>query len=88
MCIIGLATQDAPINPTSWLMKEVAVTSSMAYFYEDFEIAMGMIADGRVEVASLHTVTTGMDGLADVIDELAAGPTDQTKVLVRPDWSY
>ncbi len=84
MCIIGLSTSDAPINPTSWLMKEVAVTSSMAYFYEDFEIAMGMIADGRVQLDPLHSSTIDLADLGPTIDRLASGPTDETKVLVRP----
>ncbi|MCH7790570.1 MAG: hypothetical protein IH940_14185 [Acidobacteria bacterium] len=69
----------------TWLMKEVAVTSAMAYFHEDFETAMGMIADGRVELDALHTATVGLDQLGEMRETLSAGATDQTKVLVRPN---
>jgi (R,R)-butanediol dehydrogenase/meso-butanediol dehydrogenase/diacetyl reductase len=84
MCLIGLATSDVSINPVTWLMKEVAVTSSMAYFHEDFETAMGMIADGRIELDLLHTDTVGLDKLGDTLESLSAGATNQTKVLVQP----
>jgi (R,R)-butanediol dehydrogenase/meso-butanediol dehydrogenase/diacetyl reductase len=84
MCLIGLATAEVTINPMTWLMKEVAVTSAMAYFHEDFETAMGMIADGRIELDSLHTSTIGLDQLGTTLETLASGSTDQTKVLVRP----
>jgi (R,R)-butanediol dehydrogenase/meso-butanediol dehydrogenase/diacetyl reductase len=84
LCIIGLANSAVTINPMTWLMKEVAVTSAMAYFHEDFETAMGMIADGRIELDALHTATIGLDELGDTLEMLSAGPTDQTKILVRP----
>jgi (R,R)-butanediol dehydrogenase/meso-butanediol dehydrogenase/diacetyl reductase len=57
MCLIGLADQDAPISPTQWLIKEITVTSALAYFREEFEMSMGMIADGRIVTEPLHTAT-------------------------------
>ncbi len=50
MCLIGLADGDAPISPGAWLVKEISVTSSLAYLHEEFEMSMGMMADGRVVV--------------------------------------
>ena len=60
MCLIGLADGDAPISPGAWLVKEISVTSSLAYLHEEFEMSMGMIADGRVVVEPLHTSTVGL----------------------------
>lgn len=86
MCLIGLAEGDAPMTPGIWLIKEIAVTSALAYFHEEFEMAMGMIADGRVAVEPLHTSTTSLAGFRDALVDLASGTSDQAKVLVNPNW--
>lgn len=85
MCLIGLSDSEALITPAVWLVKEIAVTASLAYFHEEFEMAMGMMADGRVVVEPLHTSTVGLDGLADALTDLAGGRSVQTKVLVDPN---
>jgi (R,R)-butanediol dehydrogenase/meso-butanediol dehydrogenase/diacetyl reductase len=85
MCLIGLADEDAPITPTTWLVKEIRVTAALAYFHEEFEMAMGMMADGRVRVDPLHTATVGLGELGATIADLAAGDSDQIKVLVDPN---
>jgi (R,R)-butanediol dehydrogenase/meso-butanediol dehydrogenase/diacetyl reductase len=84
MCLIGLADQDASINPGAWLIKEISVTSSLAYLHEEFELAMGMIADGRIRVEPMHSLTIGLDGLGTALADLASGTSIQTKVLVDP----
>jgi (R,R)-butanediol dehydrogenase/meso-butanediol dehydrogenase/diacetyl reductase len=84
MCLVGLADSDAPISPGAWLVKEISVTSSLAYLHEEFEMAMGMIADGRVAVEPLHTETVGLDGLEAALVDLASGQSTQMKVLVDP----
>lgn len=85
MCLIGLAEGDAAISPGVWLVKEIAVTSSLAYLHEEFEMAMGMIADGRIQVEPLHTSTVGLEGFADALADLAGGSSDEVKVLVDPN---
>lgn len=84
MCLIGLADSDASISPGAWLVKEISVTSSLAYLHEEFEIAMGMMADGRVVVDQLHTGTIELDGLEAALVDLASGTSAHTKVLVDP----
>ncbi len=84
VCLIGLADQDATISPQTWLVKEIAFTAALAYFHEEFEMAMGMIADGRIAVDPLHSSTVGLDGLDAALADLAGGTTTQTKVLVDP----
>ena len=84
MCLIGLAEGDAPISPGAWLVKEISVTSSLAYLHEEFEMSMGMIADGRVVVEPLHTATVGLDELEAALADLASGASQQIKVLVDP----
>lgn len=86
MCLIGLADGDAAISPATWLLKEIHVTASLAYAHEEFALAMGMIADGRISLEPLHSSTTNLVGLSSVLDNLARGGTGQTKVLVNPNW--
>ncbi len=86
VCLIGLAGGPVSIDPVGWLRKEITVTAALAYLHDEFALSMDLLADGRVRVDRLHTSTTQLDGLADVLDELAAGGSMQTKVLVKPDW--
>lgn len=84
VCLIGLADGDALISPHVWLVKEIVFTTSLAYFHEEFEMAMGMIADGRVVTEPLHTTTVGLDALGGALADLASGATNHVKVLVDP----
>lgn len=85
MCLIGLADEDAPITPASWLIKEISVTSALAYTREEFDLAMGMIADGRFRTEPLHSSTVGLDRLEATLADLASGKSAHTKVLVDPN---
>ena len=84
MCLIGFADSDAQISPAAWLVKEIGVVAALAYTHEEFEMAMGMMADGRVVVDPLHSLTVGLDGLAEALADLASGSSAQVKVLVDP----
>ncbi len=84
MCLVGLADTDATIVPHTWLVKEIGVTAALAYTHEEFDLAMGMIADGRVRLEPLHSSTVGLGALGDALTELGSGRSAQTKVLVDP----
>lgn len=85
MCLIGLAESDASISPSAWLIKEIRVSAALAYFHEEFEMVMGMMADGRVDVDPLHTGTVGLDGLSNALADLGSGASSHTKILVDPN---
>lgn len=84
MCLIGLADADATIVPAVWLVKEISVTTALAYQRHEFEMAMGMIADGRVDVTALHTATVGLGELDAALADLGSGGSEHLKVLVDP----
>ncbi len=88
MCLIGLAEGDAPMSPGAWLVKEISVTSSLAYLHEEFEMSMGMMADGRIVVDSMHTSTVGLGTFESALADLASGSSDQMKVLVDPNREF
>ncbi|MEP1124683.1 MAG: zinc-binding dehydrogenase [Ilumatobacter sp.] len=85
MCLVGLPDEEAAITVGTWLVKEIRTTSSLAYVREEFEMAMGMIADGRVVVEPMHSSTVGLDGLEAALADLASGTSEQVKVLVDPN---
>ncbi len=85
MCLVGLPDGDAPISVGTWLVKEIRTTASLAYVREEFEMAMGMIADGRVRLEPLHTSTVGLDGFEAALADLASGTSEHVKVLVDPN---
>ncbi|BAN01176.1 zinc-dependent alcohol dehydrogenase [Ilumatobacter coccineus] len=87
ICLIGVPDTDATISPAVWLVKEIRMTAALAYFHEEFDMAMRMMADGRVLVEPLHTSTASLAGLGDAIADLAGGATQQAKVLVNPNWA-
>ena len=83
MCLIGLASGLATIDPQIWLVKEINVHAALAYTHEEFAMAMGMVADGRINLDAMHTATVGLTGLNDALAGLAGG-TGEMKVLVDP----
>lgn len=84
MTLIGLAIGDAPISPRTWLTKEIQVAAALGYSHEEFDMVMGYIADGRVDVDVLHSSTVSLDGLDAALADLASGQSTQVKVLVDP----
>ncbi len=81
--LVGMPNIPAQIDAGTWLVKEVRLATSLAYLHEEFEIAMGLVADGRIQCAPLHTSTVSLAGLADAFARLADQP-GEVKVLVDP----
>ena len=81
--LVGLANEDATINPGSWISKAVRLVASVAYSHQEFAIAADLIASGRIQVRPLHTHTASLDGIADAF-ALLNEDRRQIKILVDP----
>lgn len=81
--LVGMATSDAQIAPGSWLVKEVRLAASIGYLHEEFDVAMQLVADGRVRTEVLHTDTVALGQIQPAFDALLSGG-GQVKVLVDP----
>jgi (R,R)-butanediol dehydrogenase/meso-butanediol dehydrogenase/diacetyl reductase len=81
--LVGVPNGASEIYGAVWLIKEVNLTSSIAYLNEDFEIAQGLVVDGRIQTETLHTKTVGLRGMQEAFVELANKPA-QVKILVDP----
>ncbi len=82
--MIGLANGSAAIDPSVWLVKEINLQAALAYRHEEFDLAMEMIAAGRIDLDAMHSRTVGLTGLGAALTDLAGGGTDM-KVLVDPN---
>ncbi len=83
--MIGLANGSATINPAAWLVKEINFQTALAYRHEEFEMAMTMIADGRVDLDAMHSRTVGLGDLDAALADLGSGASADMKVLVDPN---
>lgn len=81
--LVGVAANQATIDPATWLIKEPQLVSSIAYLHQDFEIAKALAADGRLQLAPLHTSTVRLSDMQQAFDKLASHP-DEVKILVDP----
>ncbi|MCZ6643332.1 MAG: alcohol dehydrogenase catalytic domain-containing protein [Gammaproteobacteria bacterium] len=81
--LVGVPNLPAQIDAATWLVKEVRLSTSLAYLHEEFEIAKGLVSDGRIRCAPLHTSTVSLVGLADAFAKLADQPSE-VKILVDP----
>ncbi len=88
--LVGVPNRPAQIQAAEWLIKEVRLATSLAYLREEFDIAQGLVGDGRIRCAALHTSTVSLQQLGDAFARLSQAPqeTDKTpqeiKVLVDP----
>jgi len=80
--LVGLASGTATISPGAWLIKEVAVVSSLGYLHHEFGEAIDLVASGRLRLEPLHDRTVTLDELPLAIEQLADDPSSAVKVLV------
>lgn len=84
LSLVGYTTDLSQVSYGDWVARELRVVASLAYTHEDFRRAMLSLQIGAVDVEPMITATVGLDGLADVLEDLGSGGTDQAKVLVDP----
>ncbi len=83
VALVGVAADLAKINPTTWLVQEISLSSHLAYLHEDFDITKNLVADNRLQLETLHTSTVGLADIEGAFNRLAEHPTE-VKILVDP----
>jgi (R,R)-butanediol dehydrogenase / meso-butanediol dehydrogenase / diacetyl reductase len=86
--LLSFLAEPATIHAARWLAKQVTVVASNAFTHDDFRRSMTFLADGRVRAQPLHSRTVRLDELEATLRGLAAGPSDDIKVLVDPRRSF
>ncbi|WP_409329680.1 zinc-dependent alcohol dehydrogenase [Trujillonella humicola] len=82
--LLSFLSRPAAVDGARWLARELTLVASNAFTHEDVRRSMAFLADGRVRVAPLHSRTVALDDLEPALRALAAGTSDDVKVLVDP----
>ena len=82
--LVGLSAVPAEISPSTWLSREVRLVASLGYLHEEFDMAMQLVEDGRLELEPMHSGTVGLHELDGAFRQLLAGGGD-VKILVDPN---
>jgi (R,R)-butanediol dehydrogenase / meso-butanediol dehydrogenase / diacetyl reductase len=82
--LLSFLSRPATIEGGRWLARELTMVASNAFTHDDVRRSMVFLADGRVQAAPLHTRTVALDDLESALQALAAGPSEDVKVLVDP----
>ena len=78
-----MPNQQSQIDGAQWLVKEVQLTSSLGYLREEFAVSQDLVADGRVQLALMHTSTVSLAEMNVAFDRLATNP-EEVKIFVDP----
>lgn len=81
--LVGLATAPTRIAPAAWLAREIRLVASLGYLHEEFDVAMQLVVDGRLQLDPLHTATVGLADLEPAFRRLLEGD-GAVKILVDP----
>lgn len=81
--LVGLSAVPAEISPGTWLAREVRLVASLGYLHEEFDMAMQLVEDGRLQLEPMHSGTVGLSELDGAFRQLLAGGGD-VKILVDP----
>jgi threonine dehydrogenase-like Zn-dependent dehydrogenase len=81
--VVGVCMETDRSEPMLGIMKELNVQYVIAYTPEEFAYSLRLIAEGKVDAASLVTASVGIDGVAQAFADLA-NPERHTKIIIEP----
>ena len=81
--VVGVCMESDRFEPMLGIMKELNVQYVLGYTPDEFAASLRLIAEGKVDAASLVTATVGIDGVAQAFADLA-NPERHTKIIVEP----
>jgi len=81
--VVGVCMETDRSEPMLGIMKELNVQYVLAYTPEEFAYSLRLIAEGKVDAASLVTARVGIDGVAQAFTDLA-NPERHTKIIIEP----
>jgi threonine dehydrogenase-like Zn-dependent dehydrogenase len=81
--VVGVCMETDRSEPMLGIMKELNVQFVLGYTPTEFASSLRLLADGKVDAASLITGKVGIDGVAQAFADLG-NPEKHTKILVEP----
>jgi threonine dehydrogenase-like Zn-dependent dehydrogenase len=81
--VVGVCMEPDRFRPAMAINKEIDLRFVLGYTPLEFRDALHLLADGKVDGASMITGTVGLDGVAGAFDALA-DPETHAKILIDP----
>ena len=81
--VVGVCMEPDTIEPMFGIVKELNLQFVLGYTPQEFALSLQLLADGKVDAASLITAKVGLDGVKGAFAELG-NPEQHTKILVEP----
>jgi threonine dehydrogenase-like Zn-dependent dehydrogenase len=81
--VVGVCMETDRNEPMLGIIKELNVQYVLGYTPEEFAASLRLIAEGKVDTASMVTASVGIDGVAQAFNDLA-NPERHTKIIVEP----
>ena len=81
--VVGVCMEPDTIEPMFGIVKELSLQFVLGYTPQEFARSLQLLADGKVDAASLITAKVGLDGVKAAFAELG-NPEQHTKILVEP----
>jgi 2-desacetyl-2-hydroxyethyl bacteriochlorophyllide A dehydrogenase len=81
--MVGVAFDNAPIRPSSWVTKRVTLRAAFAYSRADYEATIALIAQGRIRVEPLISAVVPASETLAAFERLL-NPNTDIKILVDP----
>ncbi|MFV0309088.1 MAG: zinc-binding dehydrogenase [Desertimonas sp.] len=83
LIVVGVCAHPDTYTPVEAINKELSMQYVFAYRPEEFAHALGLIAEGTVDVGPWITGHVGLDGVAQAFDDLSS-PEQHCKIIVTP----
>jgi threonine dehydrogenase-like Zn-dependent dehydrogenase len=81
--VVGVCMETDRNEPMLGIIKELNVQYVLGYTPEEFSASLHLIAEGKIDAASMVTASVGIDGVAQAFNDLA-NPERHTKIIVEP----
>jgi 2-desacetyl-2-hydroxyethyl bacteriochlorophyllide A dehydrogenase len=81
---VGVCMKPDAILPLSAILKELRQRFVLGYVDRDFATVLEFLGQGRINARRMLTNTVDLDGLPEAFEALR-NPTDQIKVMIRPN---
>ena len=81
--VVGVCMEPDTIEPMFGIVKELSLQFVLGYTPQEFARSLQLLADGKVDAASLITAKVGLDGVKRAFADLG-NPEQHTKILVEP----
>lgn len=84
MGLLGFALGPARIQPATWVGSEIKIVATAGYSRSEQVQAMELMAREQIQVGQLYSRSVALEGLQEILTIMAAGESEDIKVLVDP----